>query len=227
MKKIKFFTEAGYFIGIILLALSSAILQKCDFGLSMVIAPAYILHLKLSEIIPWFSFGMAAYTVQFIIIVILWVVMRRFNAKYLLSFATAVFYGFTLDFFVWTLSFVSFTGLALRIILFFAGITVCAVGVALIFNTYLPPESYELFVKEISKKYGFDIGKTKTVYDLSSCAIAVLLSFIFFGWLEFKGVSFGTLICALLNGTLIGCASKLLHKVFDFKDGLPLRKYFE
>lgn len=227
MKKRIFYTEAGYFIGIFLLALSSAILQKCDFGLSMVIAPAYILHLKLSEFIPWFSFGMAAYTVQFLIIVLLWIVMRRFNAKYLLSFATAVFYGFTLDLFVWVLSFTEIVGLPLRIILFFVGITVCAIGVALIFNTYLPPESYELFVKEIAKKYNLDIGRTKTVYDLSSCTLAVILSFLFFGWLEFKGVSYGTLICALLNGVLIGTASKILNKIFEFKDAFPLRKYFE
>ena len=227
MKKKVFYTEAGYFIGIFLLALSSAILQKCDFGLSMVIAPAYILHLKISQFLPWFSFGMAAYTVQFLIIALLWVVMRRFNAKYLLSFATAVFYGFTLDLFVWLLSFTEIVGLPLRITLFFVGITVCAIGVALIFNTYLPPESYELFVKEISKKYNLDIGKTKTCYDLSSCILAIILSFIFFGWLEFQGVSYGTLVCALLNGVLIGAASKILNKVFDFKDALPLRKYFE
>ena len=227
MKKRIFYTEAGYFIGIFLLALSSAILQKCDFGLSMVIAPAYILHLKISEFLPWFSFGMAAYTVEFLIIVILWIVMRRFNAKYLLSFATAVFYGFTLDLFVWLLSFTEFVGLPMRIALFFVGLTVCAIGVALIFNTYLPPEAYELFVKEVSKKYNLDIGKTKTCYDLTSCSLSVIFSFVFFGWFEFKGVSYGTIVCALLNGLLISTTSKILNKAFDFKDAFPLRKYFE
>jgi len=227
MKKRTFYTEIAYFTGIILLAISAALMAKCDFGLSMVIAPAYILHIKLSEFFPWFSFGMSAYLVQLLIIVILWIVVKKFKPKYLLSFGTAVFYGCMLDLFTWALGFLDISLPVFRILGFVLGMIICGFGVALIFHTYLPPEAYELFVKEVAKKYNFDIGKTKTVYDLSSCIIAIALSFIFFGLFEFRGVHIGTVICALLNGLLISCASKILEKFFSFEDGLPMRRYFE
>lgn len=226
-KKPTFYREAAYFIGIFLLSLSAALMQRSDFGLSMVIAPAYILHLKIAEFLPWFSFGMAAYTVQFLIICILWIIMRSFRPKYLFSFCTAVLYGFLLDFWVMVLSYIPPISIAIRILFFVVGMVVCSLGVALIFHTYFPPEAYELFVKEVSGKYGFDVGRCKTCYDLSSCLIAVILSFTLFGLFEFKGVNVGTVICALLNGFIIGAFSKLLDKIFEFKDRLPLRKIFE
>ncbi len=226
-KKPTFYREAAYFIGIFLLSLSAALMQRSDFGLSMVIAPAYILHLKIAEFLPWFSFGMAAYTVQFLIICILWIVMRKFRPKYLFSFATAVFYGFMLDFWVLILSYIPPLSIPMRLAFFVVGMVVCSFGVALIFHTYFPPEAYELFVKEISKKYGFDVGKCKTCYDISSCLVAVILSFALFGFLEFQGVKLGTVVCALLNGLLIGLFSKLLDKKLEFKDALKLRAFFE
>ncbi|MBE5772279.1 MAG: hypothetical protein E7336_13050, partial [Clostridiales bacterium] len=59
-----FFTEAAYFLGMILLAVGTALMERADFGMSMVVAPAYILQLKISEFLPFFSFGMAEYMLQ-------------------------------------------------------------------------------------------------------------------------------------------------------------------
>ena len=53
------------------------------------------------------------------------------------------------------------------------------------------------------------------------------MSFLFFGFGHFEGVRTGTFICALLNGILIGFFSRAYDRLFDFRDGLPLRKYFE
>ena len=36
-----FYTEAAYFIGLIMLALGTAFMERADFGMSMVVAPAY------------------------------------------------------------------------------------------------------------------------------------------------------------------------------------------
>ncbi len=43
---------------------------------------------------------------------------------------------------------------------------------------------------------------------------------------HFERVRWGTILCALINGSIIGWISKLLEKSFDFRDGLPLRKLF-
>ena len=93
--------------------------------------------------------------------------------------------------------------------------------------TYLPPEAYELFVKEVSAAKGWDITRVKTVYDLISCALSVLLSFLFFGFGHFEGIKAGTFLCALLNGWTIGRFGILLERVFSFEDRFAFREYFQ
>ena len=82
-KKPAFSRELAYFIAMITLALGTAFMESTDFGMSMVVAPAYILHLKLSETLPFFSFGMAEYTLQAVLLIIMMVFLRRFKLSYL------------------------------------------------------------------------------------------------------------------------------------------------
>ncbi|MBQ3730079.1 MAG: hypothetical protein IJT86_03055 [Spirochaetales bacterium] len=225
MKK-TFYTELAYVLGLIFVALGVAFMEKPDFGVSMVVAPAYILHLKISETYSFFTFGMAEYTLQAVLLIIMALVLRRFKLSYLFSFVTAVIYGFILDLCMLLVSYVPMENMALRITYYTLGMVLCAIGIALFFHTYIAPEVYELFVKEVSSKYGVEIHRFKTGYDICSCLIGVILSFIFFGFGVFRGVKWGTIICALINGTLIGLCSKFLEQRFEFKDGLGLRKYF-
>ena len=226
MKK-TFYSELSYVIGMLSLALGASLLTAADLGLSMVIAPAYILHLKISEFIPFFSFGMAEYTFQALLIVILTVALRRFKLSYLFSFVTAVIYGFLLDLFIFITAPLASSLIGVRILIFLVGILFSSFGVALLFKTYISPEAYELIVKEISLKFGKKLGYVKTAYDLSSLALAVTLSFCFFGFMNFKGVYWGTLFTALFNGYIISMLGKLLDKLFVFKDAFPLRSFFE
>ena len=226
-KKLTFYSEAAYIAGIILLALGTALMEQADFGLSMVVAPAYLLHLKISQYLPFFSFGMAEYTLQAVIIVLLSAVLRKFKPAYLFSFVTAVAYGFTLDGFMALVAVLPLAGTAAMTAGYILGFVLCAMGVAFLFHTYIPPEAYELFVKEVSVKLGKDISVVKTIYDCCSCLVGILLSFAFFGFGHFEGVKLGTLICALFNGFLIGLFTKALERRWEFKDGLFLRKYFQ
>lgn len=218
-KKI-FFTEWAYIVGILFLAVGTALMERADFGMSMVVAPAYILHLKIAAFAPWFTFGMAEYCFQAVLLILIACMMRTFKKMYLFSFVTAVFYGMVLDFFMYVMSFLPFHGSGAKILFFLSGMFLCALGVAFLFHTYIAPEAYELFVKEFSEKYKKDMSKVKTAYDCCSCMIAIGLSFLFFGFGHFEGVKFGTVICALLNGWLIGQWSKVFEKHFIFKDGL-------
>ena len=96
MKK-TFPQELAYAAGLALLALGTAITEKANFGMSMIVAPAYLVHLKLSETLPWFSFGVAEYALQALLLIALGLILRRFSPKYLFSFVTAVLYGAALD----------------------------------------------------------------------------------------------------------------------------------
>ena len=227
MKKRVFYTEIAYIVGLVLLALSAALMERADFGVSMVVAPAYLLHLKVSQFLPFFSFGMAEYTLQAVVLILLITVLRKFKVSYLFSFVTAVLYGFILDLMIYLVAFIPSEEFYIRVILYILGLLGCAIGVSLLFHTYIAPEVYELFVKEVSLTFKLNINRVKTVYDLTSCVVAVIMSFCFFGLWQFEGVKLGTIICALLNGFTIGMFSKLFERLFEFKDGLKLRRFFE
>jgi len=195
--------------------------------MSMVVAPTYILHLQVSQFLPWFSFGVAEYCVQAILILITALVMRRFKLSYLFSFVTAILYGLVLDGAILLLSSFPNEGIVLRIVWFSIGTVLCSLAVSLFFHTYISPEAYELIVKEFSQRFSINVNKIKTIYDCTSTLLAIVLSFAFFGFGVFRGVGLGTVFCALINGFLIGRISALLERVFDFRNRLKLEKYFQ
>lgn len=227
LKKITFPTELSYLVGLVLLALGTALMELANFGISMIVAPAYILHLKMSEFFPFFSFGMAEYIFQGFLIVVLAIIMRKFKLAYLLSFITAIIYGLMLDGWIYVVSFIPCDTMPSRLSVYIGGFLICAVGVAFLFHTYLPQEAYELFVAEITRCFGLELRRVKTIYDYSSCLFSILLSFIFFGFGHFEGIKLGSVICALINGLTIGLFSRLLENIFDFDDKLKLRAFFQ
>ena len=226
MGKKTFYTELAYVFGIVFVAFGVAFMEMVDFGVSMVVAPAYILHLKLSETWSFFSFGMAEYTLQAVLLIVMMIVLRKYKLCYLFSFVTAVIYGFVLDLCMAAVSGIVHETMVARILYYALGMVLCAIGISLFFHTYIAPEVYELFVKEVSAKFNVEIHRFKTCYDLCSCLVGVILSFCFFGLWVFKGVKWGTIICALINGSIIGLCSKFFDRFFEFKDGLKLRKFF-
>ena len=225
MKKQVFYTEIAYVLGLLLLAAGTALTAWADFGISMVVAPAYTVYLKMSEVLPWFTFGMAEYALQALVLMILAILMRRGKPAYFLSFGTTILYGLVLDRAMGLTAMIPFTSLPARLGIYIFGVLLCTSGIALLFDTYLPPAAYELFVKEISRKRGWDIRKCKTAYDCASCLVAAGMSLLFFG--SFRGIGIGTVICAMIYGWLIGQFSKIYRKLWVFRDRFPWRNMFE
>lgn len=205
----------------------TAFMERADLGISMVVAPAYLLHRKISEFLPFYSFGMSEYIFQAVLLLLLCLIVRRFKKSWLFSFVTAVFYGFLLDGALWLTTSLPMSALWARILFYGLGMVMGSIGVALLFHTYIAPEVYELFVSETAGHFSLPIPTVKTVYDIVSCLLGVLLSFLFFGLWHFEGVKLGTVLCALVNGPLIGAVSDWLDRTFLFTDRLPLRKLFE
>ncbi len=216
-RKIKISSEITYFAAILLLSLAVAILSAADFGISMIVAPAYLVSLKAS----FLSFGQAEYVVQALVFIVLCIILRKFRFVYFFSFGTCLIYGFVLD--LWRkIPFLNpaatppgSMNLPLRIAMFVIGMILTSFSVALFFKTYLFPQVYDFFVKAVSAKYGIKLPLLKTIVDLSCLTASVIMTFAFFG--EIKGIGWGTLIMALLNGTVIGFFSKLLDKAFNFQ----------
>ena len=212
MKKIRISGEGAYVLGQIFLAWGAALITAANFGVSMVVAPAYLI----SEKIPFLTFGMSEYIFQAFLLAVFCAVVGRFRVKYLLSFVTAFIYGNLLDLDLFIHSLGGNYVFGVRVLLFAAGVVATAIGVAFFFNTYLPLGVYELFVKGLCDRFSLDIGKTKIAYDCSSLAVACVMSVAFFGLWPLRGIGLGTLICALLNGVVISAFSKLFTSKFDF-----------
>ena len=217
MKKIKASSEVAYLAAIALLSLAVAILTSANFGISMIVAPAYLLSLKTGVL----TFGQAEYVIQAGVFIVLCIVLRKFRFVYLFSFVTCLIYGFVLD--LWrkipcfnpTVTEPGSMDLWLRIVMFVVGVILTSFSVALFFKTYIYPQVYDFFVKAVSDKYGIKLSVLKTIVDLTCLTASVIMTFVFFGKIE--GIGWGTFVMALLNGTIIGFFSKLLDKIFDFQ----------
>ena len=225
--KRKISSEFAYLAGILLIASGVAFMEKADYGVSMVVAPAYLLYRWLSPIWSFFTFGMAEYCLQALLLVLMVLLIRRFRISYLFSFVTAVIYGFVLDGFMVLVSSLPVTEVWQRFMYYLMGMLLCASGVSTMFHTYISPEVYELFVKEVSSYCHMDINRFKTIYDCSSCLIGVIMSFLVFGFGHFVGVKWGTVVCALVNGWLIGRISAFYDRHCIFYDRFAWRKLFE
>jgi len=224
MKKHLFYTELCYPAAMLILALGTALMEAADLGLSMIVAPAYLVHCKVSEFLPFFSFGMAEYFLQALLLAAVVVILRRARISYLFSFVTAVLYGLLLDGYIFLLGLLPLDALAVRILCFAVGLALCTLAVSLFFRTYIPPEAYELFVMELSAHFGIEIHRFKLIYDCVSCAAAVLLSLLFFG--RFVGIGWGTVISTVVNGPLISFFTRLCDRHFIFRDRFDYRRIF-
>ena len=225
MKKRVLYTELCYLLGMLLLTIGTAMTVYGGFGMSVVVAPAFIIHLKLSQIFPWFTFGVAEYALQTTVLLLIMLLRRRVQVKYALSLLCAMGYGLLLDGFTKLMGFLPGDILWLRIGFYALGIVLCTIAISLLFHSYFPPAAYEMAVMELARKYGWQVSNVKTVYDSVSLVVAVCLSLAFFGGIE--GIGLGTVICVLCYGPLIRGFSALINRFFRVEDGWKLRNILE
>ena len=204
-KRLCISSEITYLHAIVLLALAVSILTAADFGISMIVAPAYLLSLKVGAI----TFGQAEYIIQAGVFVLLCLVLRKFKPIYLMSFVTCLIYGAVLD--LWrtlpcfnpAVTVPGSMALWLRIPMFVVGVLLTSFSVALFFKTYLYPQVNDFFVKAVS------------CVDLTYLLASTVMTFCFFG--KLVGLNWGTLVMAFCNGTIIGFFSKRLDRTFEFR----------
>ena len=226
MKKLNKASELLWIFGIVFVALGVAICGKADLGVSMIAAPAFVFHEWISAYLGGISLGVTEYLIQGIILIILCLVVRKFNWRYLLAFAVAVIYGYTLDFFMWLLGGVSFDGALTRWVMLLVGDLITAFGVACFFRTYMPLQVYELFVAEVSDSFKFGIARVKQIFDISLLIFSVVFAVILFrdvtsfNWSEIGRTSFhslglGTIVTTLINSPLIALMGKAIDRIFN------------
>lgn len=227
MKKIGKMAEVAWLIGTFLCAFGVALCTKASFGLSMMAAPPYIIHLKLVELLPWYSQGTSSYLFEGSLLVVMCLLIRRFRLKFLLSFLSGVIFGLGLDFWMMLLGGNGMFGsMAARCFGFAGGILCISVSVAFMFNAYLPAQIPELLVIEVAKHFRVDPTRIKLILDLSCVVLSFGLSLLLTG--KLTGIGAGTVIIAFANAPLIKLWSKVIQRFFTFDPMFPkLKKFFE
>ena len=210
--KVKIPSEIIYIVSLTLVALAVALLTSSDLGLSMVVAPAYLVSLKLD----FLSFGTAEYVVQAIVFLIFCIIMRKIRPIFFTAFLSALLYGAILD--LWRLlplfdpavTPVGSMAMPQRIALFASGMLLMCFSVALSFRTYLYPQVYDFFVKGISAHFKLNRTRFKQCFDASCLLVSCILTLALFR--RFVGIGAGTLVITLCNGFLIGIFSDFFDK---------------
>lgn len=232
MKKISKSSELLWLLGIIFVALGVAICSKSNLGVSMVAAPAFVIYEAIAPLWNGFSVGMTEYIIQGLMLILLCILVRRFNWRYLLAFAVAIVYGYTLNLFLFILGGISFDAVWLRWVMLIVGDIFTAFGVACFFHTYMPLQVYELFVAELASNFNLNINKVKWSFDMTLLAISVILAFLLFGdaktfdwstigYSSFHSIGLGTLVTTAINSPIIALMSKLISKIFDPTPAFP------
>lgn len=221
-KKITLHGEFVYAAAVILLSLAVAMLSAANFGVSMIVAPAYIISQKLGVI----TFGQGEYLVQSVLFVVFCILMKKIKPIYFVSFITCLIYGAVLD--LWRKFVPLFNPdvtapgsmtMPVRILLFVGGMLLTSFSVMLFYKTYLYPQVYDFFVKGISAHFNKDRTKFKIVFDFSCLAVSCVLTLTLFR--KFVGIGVGTLILTALNGFIIGRFDKLFDKCVNLKPLFP------
>ena len=223
MKKIKIYSEIIYLLSIIIISFSVAMLSAVDFGISMIVAPAYILSKKIG-----ITFGQSEYIIQAILFIVFCIIVKKVKPIFLISFLTCLIYGWILD--LWRVIIPAFNpqitspgtlDLWVGIVFFIVGMVLTSLAVALSFKAYIYPQVYDFFVNETTKFYNISVSKFKTIFDMSFLALGVIMSLVFFQ--GFVGINWGTLVMAVFNGSIISFFSKTFDRFFE---PVPLFKGF-
>ncbi len=222
MKRLRVSSELTYAFAILILSFSVAMMSAADFGLSMIVAPAYILSQKIGLL----SFGQCEYVIQGLVFILFCILMKKVRPVYLFSFVTCLIYGAVLDF--WRAVIPAFNpritppGTAappVRALFFAAGMVLTALAVALFFKTYIYPQVYDFFVKCVSARYKIDRTLFKRCFDLCCLALSAAMTLAFFR--GFVGIGWGTVIMTAFNGVIIGFFDKKLDRLFEFVPTFP------
>ena len=216
MKKKNFYSELAYVAGMLLLPLGIVFMEKANLGLSTVAAPAYLLFRKISPVFSFYTFGTSEFCLQVIVLIIMVCILRKFRLSFLFSFITTFLFSRVLDLYMIIFPFPAPDTIFLRIVFFAIGDLLSLIGVCFFFRTYISPEVYDIFVRDLAAHFNVSISRFKTGFDCVFAAFGIILSFSFYGLWQFEGVKIGTLFCAVFNGTIIGWIGAILDRRFDF-----------
>ena len=217
MKKITKIGEASWVVGNILCAIGNCLVSKSAFGLSAIIAPAFILNRK----IGFLSVGVCEYIIQGLLLALCCILIGKFKGKFIATICNILFYGACFDIVNSLLSPIVPVTIISRIVVAAIGTLITGFAIALMLRTYIPPSAYEIFVKEVAEAKNIEVSKMKLIFDASMLFITIVLMFALLGGFYIDILGPLTVIAAFLNSVLIKFFGKIIDKYCDFSPAIP------
>ncbi|WP_280176702.1 DUF6198 family protein [Apilactobacillus micheneri] len=187
-----------YLIGINILSIGTVLFSCANLGVSALVSIPQILSL----IFP-ITLGQAT-TIFFILLIIIeFILQRKFQIQIILQIVLAFVFGYIVDFYGVTLGLNSLNlpNLFDQFIIAFLAIVFTSIGIFIMVSVQfilIPPDGLVRIISELTKK---QFGKVKFLFDLSTIVISILISLIFIGHIEAIGI--GTVAAVILVGHLI------------------------
>ena len=193
---------ACFACGVVINSFAIALITKGDMGTSQISSVPYVLSLRFP-----LSFGMMTFIALQVALL-----RRDFHPVQLLQILVNVLFSAMIDVGMSLLSFLTPTTLWQRLLCVAAGCCIMGFGIVIEVSPNVLMVPGEGIVRALSIVMHAKYGTTKIVFDITLIAIAVVLSFAFFGTL--RGVGLGTVISALCVGSVING----INRVFAFPE---------
>ncbi|MBW9153054.1 cytidylate kinase family protein [Clostridium estertheticum] len=197
-----------FVLGLFMMAVGVVLSTRSNLGTSPISCVPYVLSLGLPMTIGQFTFLM---NLLFIIFQIL-LLRKQFKPIQLLQVVVAFLFAYFTDFTMGLLSWISVTSYPAQIGLFILSCLILALGVSMEVTADVVMMAGEGVVSAISIVTKKEFGKLKVAFDVTLVICGFLFSFILFHRLN--GIREGTVLAALLVGTLV----RLINKHLSFMD---------
>lgn len=198
-------------VGLFVMALGVALSVKANLGTSPISCIPYVYSLGFP-----ITIGTASIVMNLLLILLQIVLLRRsYQLVQLLQLPVALFFGCFIDIAMYLLSGIHASSYWLQWLLCLLSCVILAFGVFLEIKakvTYLAGEGLSL---AIAKTFNIEFGKAKVGLDSTMVVIGIISSFFFLHSLQ--GIREGTIIAALLVGTITRFFSSTLNKFYPIK----------
>ena len=187
----------AFVVGLVINSFGVVFITKGALGTSPISSVPYVLSLQF----PALSFGVTTFLVNVVFVVIEIALLRAdFRPFDLLQLVANLLFSACIDLSTGLLSWLNPQTLPLQLLSVVAGCAILAFGLAVEVAPNVLVVPGEGVVRAIAATARARFGTVKNLFDLTLVAIAVALSFLFFGGIN--GLGLGTIISAILVGRL-------------------------
>lgn len=205
----KFNRYVIYLISLFIISLGASLSIKANLGTSPLICIPYV-----SSLIVNLSVGTTSFIFSIILIAIQVILLGSgFEKRQFLQIVVGTIFSLFIDVTLMLISFINPTDYISQIFVLLLSCVVMAFGVLLEVKTevvFIPGDGFIVAIAKVLKR---EFGKVKLYCDVSFVITAVILSFVFLGYIA--GVREGTVISALIIGPIVRIFKKYIGKYVD------------